>query len=77
MDNLDKLKKCFKTVFNSSEVENMSYRETPLWDSVGQITLIASIEDAFDILFEPEEMMEGHTFNKIKEILEQNHGVIF
>lgn len=30
----------------------------PQWDSVGQLTILSSVEEAFDINFEPEEMME-------------------
>ncbi len=28
------------------------------WDSIGHLTILSSIEEAFDISFEPEEMMD-------------------
>ena len=30
----------------------------PAWDSVGHLSILSSVEEAFDISFEPEEMME-------------------
>ena len=39
----------------------------PRWDSVGQLTILNKVEEAFDINFEPEEMMDIEDVNDIVE----------
>lgn len=77
MSNTDKLKECFISTFKNKDVEKMKYKETELWDSVGHISLLARIEDAFDIMIEPEDMMSMHTFKQIMSILENTYNVDF
>ena len=52
MNNLEKLNKVFVSTFivEDSQVSELSYGNFNLWDSVGQMSLIANIEDAFDIM---------------------------
>lgn len=38
--------------------DNTTIGDFPQWDSVGQLTILSSVETEFDINFEPEEMME-------------------
>ncbi|MCE5174412.1 MAG: acyl carrier protein [Bacteroidales bacterium] len=38
--------------------DNTTIGDFPQWDSVGQLTILSSVEEAFEINFEPEEMME-------------------
>lgn len=38
--------------------DNATIGDFPQWDSVGQLTILSSVETEFDINFEPEEMME-------------------
>lgn len=38
--------------------EKSTIGDFPAWDSVGHLTILSSVEEAFDISFEPEEMME-------------------
>ena len=44
------------------------------WDSVHQLNIIASLEDAFDIMFDPEDIMEFTSFKVGKEIL-RKYGI--
>ena len=39
------------------------------WDSVHQLSLIAELEEAFDIMFDPEDIMEMTSYAKGKELL--------
>ena len=39
------------------------------WDSVHQLSLIAAFEEAFDIMFDPEDIMEMTSYAKGKELL--------
>lgn len=41
------------------------------WDSLNQLNLVAELEEEFNIEFEPEEIAEMKSFNKIKEIIEK------
>ena len=51
-----------------SEVnENSTVGDFPAWDSVGHLSILSSVEEAFDISFEPEEMMEMEDVKDIAE----------
>ena len=51
------------------EAENFVYKETEKWDSIGHMMLIAALEEAFSIEFEPEEMLELDSYGKGIELL--------
>ena len=72
MENLEKYNNAFIEVFGAkTEDLNDSYgKETVAeWDSVHQLSLIAQFEEAFDIMFDPEDIMEMTSYVKGKEIL--------
>ncbi len=49
-----------------SEVnENSAVGDFPAWDSMGHLSILSNVEEAFDISFEPEEMMEIEDVNDI------------
>ena len=71
MENLEKYNNAFVQVFGAKEEDlNDNYgKETVTeWDSVHLLSLIAELEEAFDILFDPEDIMEM-TYAKGKELL--------
>ena len=45
------------------------YGESKSWDSVGHMTLVAALEDAFDIMMEMDDIIDLSSFEKGKEIL--------
>ena len=45
-------------VAKSEVSENSTVGDFPAWDSVGHLSILSGVEEAFDISFEPEEMME-------------------
>ena len=49
------------------------YNEIPEWDSIGHMTLISNLEDAFEISFETDDIVDFSSFNKGKEILKKNN----
>ena len=72
MENLEKYNNAFVQVFGAKTEElNDNYgKETVVeWDSVHQLSLIAEFEEAFDIMFDPEDIMEMTSYAKGKEIL--------
>lgn len=72
MSNIEKYNAAFKEVFGmTGEVlnENFSKDNIEEWDSVHQLNLISILEESFDIMFEPEEIMELTSYGKGKGIL--------
>ena len=70
MDTLEKVIEIVATTcdVDKSEVnENSTVGDFPAWDSVGHLSILSSVEEAFDISFEPEEMME---LEDVKDIVE-------
>ncbi len=49
----------------SDITENSSVGDYPQWDSVGHLSILSQVEEAFDISFEPEEMMDIEDVNDI------------
>ena len=47
------------------------------WDSVGHMTLVSAIEEAFDIMMDTEDIIDFSSYEKGKEILSNNYGVAF
>lgn len=51
-----------KNSFEQNEIEN--------WDSLRHLNLVVELEDMFDISYEPEEIGEMNTFEKVLAITE-------
>ena len=76
MSNIEKLKSAFVEGLEIpvEEVENATMDGVEKWDSIGQMSLIAIIEDEFGIELEQEEVMRFTSFAAGVEIL-KNHGI--
>ena len=79
MTNLEKYAKVFCDTLEISEdkLAGLKYQSTELWDSVGHMTLIANLEDAFDIMLETEDIIDFSSYEKGMEILSKNYNVEF
>ena len=53
----------------AEEVSALVYGQNAAWDSVGHMTLVAHLEDAFDIMMEMDDIIDLSSFEKGKEIL--------
>ncbi|MBQ8484719.1 MAG: acyl carrier protein [Bacteroidaceae bacterium] len=74
MGNLEKYNKVFIEVFGvSSDAlnDNFSKETVEEWDSVHQLSTVSALEDAFDIMFDPEDIMEFTSYAKGKELLDK------
>lgn len=74
MENLEKYNNAFVQVFGAKVEElNDNYgKETVAeWDSVHQLSLIAELEEAFGILFDPEDIMEMTSYGNGKALLKK------
>jgi acyl carrier protein len=80
MSNLEKYNDAFTATFEIDEdqLHNLKYQDIPAWDSVGHMTLIAALEDAFDIMMDTEDIIDFSSYEKGKEILaKSDYGVEF
>lgn len=79
MTNLEKYTNVFTETFNLSaeEAANLKYQDIPAWDSVGHMGLVASIEGAFDIMLEADDIIDLSSFEKGKEILSTKYNIQF
>lgn len=74
MENLEKYNNAFVQVFGAKAEElNDNYGKDTVdaWDSVHQLGLIAELEEAFDIMFDPEDIMDMTSYAKGKELLKK------
>ena len=72
MENIEKYNNAFVEVFGAKvEDLNDNYDKETVdeWDSVHQLSLIAQFEETFDIMFDPEDIMEMTSYAKGKDIL--------
>ena len=78
MTNAEKLAKVFADTFGISEAETkgLQYQGIEAWDSVGHMTLVAAIEDEFDIQMDTDDIIEMSSFEKAQEILAK-YGIQF
>ena len=74
MENIEKYNNAFVEVFGAKvEDLNDSYGKDCVseWDSVHQLGLVSAFEEAFDIFFDPEDIMEMTSYGKGKELLKK------
>ena len=71
MTNVEKLAKVFAETFGISEAETkgLQYQGIEAWDSVGHMTLVAAIEDEFEIQMDTDDIIDMSSFEKAQEIL--------
>lgn len=75
MTNLEKYNEIFAQVFGAKVEElgdNYSKETVAAWDSVHQLNIISLMEEAFDLMLDPEDIMACTSYNAGKEILAKN-----
>jgi acyl carrier protein len=80
MNNLEKYNNAFVETFEITEdqLAGLKYQDIAAWDSVGHMTLIAALEDAFDIMMDTDDIIDFSSYEKGKEILaKEDYGVEF
>ena len=74
MDNKDKYKNAFIEAFSIDEnklKKNLEYNTIPEWDSIGHMSLIGNLEEAFKISMETDDIIDLSSYNKGLEILKK------
>ena len=71
MSNLEKYVNAFAKALEISpeDAAGLVYGQSAAWDSVGHMTLVAHLEDAFDMMMEMDDIIDLSSFEKGKEIL--------
>ena len=54
-----------------AEVEELKYRDIEAWDSVGHMTLVAAIEEEFDVQLDTEQVLYMSSFKVAVDMLRE------
>ena len=78
MNNRAKYNKAFMDSLDVEEeqLKGLAYQDVPAWDSVGHMGLISELEDAFDIQFETDDIVDFNSYEKGIELLKKYDIVI-
>ena len=73
MTNREKYNKAFMEALDVEEnqLAGLKYQDVPAWDSVGHMGLISELEDAFDIQFETDNIVDFGSYEKGIELLKK------
>lgn len=79
MANLEKYNNVFVENLQITEdkLAGLKYQSVELWDSVGHMSLVAALEDAFDIMMETDDIIDLSSYEKGMEILKEKYNVEF
>lgn len=79
MKNEEKYLNIFIETFgvDENEAKTLRYQDIQAWDSVGHMGLIATLEDAFDIMMDTDDIIDLSSYEKGKEILSKNYNIEF
>ena len=72
MSNIDKYNQIFIDTFSANVAdlnENYTKDNVEAWDSVHQLSIIAELEEQFDLMLDPEDIMACTSYEAGKEIL--------
>ena len=75
MTNLEKYNQIFVEVFGTTVDQlgdNYSKETVAEWDSVHQLNIISLMEETFDLMLDPEDILACTSYNAGKEILAKN-----
>ena len=79
MNNKQKYDQVFMECFSIDESvlgDNLEYNTIPEWDSVGHMSLIAELEEVFDIMMEMDDIIDFSSYKKGFELIAK-YGVDF
>jgi acyl carrier protein len=74
-----KLRQAFALALNLPESEvgdELKYRSSAEWDSIAHMTLVAVLDETFEITLEADDVMELSSYDKAREILKK-YGIHF
>ncbi|MDR1656444.1 MAG: acyl carrier protein [Deltaproteobacteria bacterium] len=71
MNNLEKYNATFIEVFGVTveQLSDLTFQSISQWDSIGHMQLIASLEAAFEIMMDTDDLMDFNSYDRGKEIM--------
>lgn len=79
MENLKRYRKVFMSTFgitNEAELSGLKYQSHPSWDSLGHMSLVASLESEFTISMDMDDVIDFESYDKGIEILSKYNVTI-
>ena len=80
MTNLEKLNQIFCEVYSVEESalnETFINTDVDTWDSIHQLSMVAAIEEAFDLLIDTEDVLEMISYDSVKNLLTSKYEIAF
>lgn len=80
MTNLEKLNQIFCEVYCVEESvlnENFVNTNVETWDSIHQLSMVAAIEEAFDLMMDAEDILEMTSYENVKQLLASKYEIAF
>lgn len=79
MNNKEKYDQIFmeRLAVAEDQLAGLEYQGIESWDSVGHMSLIAAVEEAFDIMMDTDDIIDFSSYEKGKEILAARYSVLF
>ena len=73
MTNLEIYNQVFIKSFKVSadQLDTLTYRSISVWDSIGQMVLIAELEEAFSIMLESNDILSFSSYENGKQIMKK------
>lgn len=78
MSTIEKYNNAFCETFQITEdvLPGLKYQGIPSWDSVGHMSLVAALEDSFEIMMETDDIIDFSSYEKGKDILKK-YNIVF
>ena len=78
MNNLEKYNEVFVNSLQvtKEQLATLTYQSVAGWDSAGHMSIVAALEDAFDIMMDTDDIIDFSSYEKGKKILEK-YGLSF
>lgn len=80
MTNLEKLNQIFCEVYSVDESalnESFVNTDVDIWDSIHQLSMVAAIEEAFDLMMDAEDILEMTSYENVKQLLTSKYEIAF
>jgi len=78
MTNLEKLNGIFCEVFSVEESvlnENFVNTNVESWDSIHHLSMVAAIEESFDLMMDAEDILEMTSYENVKQLLTSKYEI--
>lgn len=80
MTNLEKLNQIFCEVYSVEESalnEDFINTNVDTWDSIHQLSMVAAIEEAYDLMMDAEDILEMTSYENVKKLLTSKYEIAF